>query len=305
MQASKLNVKGKLHFGQSTGPTEFWQMHASPFGTNDASVAMYRGDRGIDDRAGFAEYREDYMITHHLRPFVTHEEWRNDRVVRVDEMPAGSFVFSDMRDQRLCEIPDAYHTVNLFLPQAAFDRFGGSQPNLARNALKWGHGTAETEPVLQHLVMALVSGMAVKATRDTLFADHLLEAMISHIAQSYGRLEDIFSPRTKLAPWQEKRAKELMMSRLGEEMKTKELAGACGISDDHFGRMFRMTTGLAPHQWLRNQRLNMAQDFLLNSNLGLSEIALICGFSHLSHFTRIFSYHIGTSPAAWRRITRH
>jgi AraC family transcriptional regulator len=304
VQSSQRVVKGDIHFGQSDGPEEFWQMRAKPFGTADASVALYRGERGVEDRAGIAECREDYMIVHHLKPFVNHEEWRNDRPFRVDDMPQGSFVFYDMRDQWQCHLPEAFHTVNIFLPQAAFDRFNGKQPNRARNALSWEHGTFTADPVFQHLVMALMGGMAHKATKDTLFADHVLEAMIAHIAQRYAKLEDIFSPRGKLAPWQERRAKELMMSRLAEEISVLDLAEACGISADHFGKMFRMSTGQTPHQWLRNQRLRMAQDFLLNSELGLSEIALICGFSHQSHFTRVFSQHVGTSPAAWRRISR-
>ena len=202
-------------------------------------------------------------------------------------------------------MPEAFASVNVFLPQSAFDRFGGRQPNLARNALKWEHGNFVEDPVLKHLSLALMTGVVGKATKDTLFTDYVLEAMVAHVAGRYGRLQDISGQRGSLAPWQEKRAKELMMSRIANEVTILELAEACGISDDHFARMFRRSTGLPPHQWLRNQRLRMAQDFLLNSNMGLAEIALMCGFSHQSHFTRVFSRFIGVSPAAWRRISRN
>ena len=305
MQTRQMNIKGEVHFGQSTLPIEFSQIHARPFGMEDASVALYRGEKAVGDRSGIVECREAYMFAYMLRPCPRHEEWRNGRSIQISEAPSASMTMFDMRDQWHSLLPDAFASVNIFLPHAAFDRFEGRQPNRARNALKWDHGAFVEDPVLQHLSMALMNGVVLNPNKDTLFADHVLEAMVCHVAKQYGRLEDIYSPRGKLAPWQEKRAKELMMSRLGEEIKTKELAEACGISDDHFGRMFRMTTGLPPHQWLRNQRLKMAQDFLRNSNLGLAEIALICGFSHQSHFTRVFSYHIGTSPAAWRRVSRN
>ena len=245
------------------------------------------------------------MLVYMARPLSPHEGWRNGRSLRFDAAPTGSAIMFDMRDQWQSYMPEAFSSVHVFMPQSAFDRFGGRQPNRARNALAWEPGAFVEDPVLQHLSLALSTGCVRNPTKDTLFADYVLEAMICHLAGRYGRLDDIYSPRGKLAPWQEKRAKELMMSRIAGEIKTKELADACGISEDHFGRMFRMTTGLPPHQWLRNQRLQRAQDFLLNSNLGMAEIALLCGFAHQSHFTRIFSQYIGTSPGAWRRISRN
>ena len=62
MDASQVDVKGDIRFGRTTEPIEFWQMHARPFGTADASVAMYRGERGIEDPSSTAECREDFMI---------------------------------------------------------------------------------------------------------------------------------------------------------------------------------------------------------------------------------------------------
>jgi AraC family transcriptional regulator len=38
--------------------------------------------------------------------------------------------------------------------------------------------------------------------------------------------------------------------------------------------------------------------------LPLAEIALDCGFSEQSHFTRTFTRMVGTSPGEWRRQRR-
>ncbi|WP_345774966.1 helix-turn-helix domain-containing protein [Sinorhizobium prairiense] len=40
---------------------------------------------------------------------------------------------------------------------------------------------------------------------------------------------------------------------------------------------------------------------LLESDAALSEVAISCGFSDQSHFTRVFSSIVGTTPGAWRR----
>ena len=76
------------------------------------------------------------------------------------------------------------------------------------------------------------------------------------------------------------------------------------MSVSQFGRAFKKATGLTPHRWLVQRRLEQAMDLLLGSNLPLAEIALDCGFSEQSHFTRTFTRLVGTSPGEWRRRRR-
>ena len=104
-----------------------------------------------------------------------------------------------------------------------------------------------------------------------------------------------------LAPWQLRRATEMFGSNLAVKHPVKQIARLCKLSPSHFGRAFKQSTGLPPHQWVLTARVQMACDLLLHSSTTLAEIAIACGFSDQSHFTRIFSRLQGTSPAAWRR----
>jgi AraC family transcriptional regulator len=63
-------------------------------------------------------------------------------------------------------------------------------------------------------------------------------------------------------------------------------------------------TGLAPHQWLVQQRIAKAKDLLTRSSQSLADIASDCGFSDQSHFTRVFLRAVGATPAEWRRLHR-
>jgi AraC-like DNA-binding protein len=56
--------------------------------------------------------------------------------------------------------------------------------------------------------------------------------------------------------WQERRAKEMMNSRM--DLTLAELAGECAVSVSHFTRAFRHSTGFSPHQWLLAQRISKA-----------------------------------------------
>ena len=92
------------------------------------------------------------------------------------------------------------------------------------------------------------------------------------------------------------------MSRLDETVPVAKLAQACQLSPGHFARAFKQATGKPPHQWLTDQRLEKAKKLLVDTELALAEIAISCGFADQSHFTRVFSRSVRSSPGAWRRF---
>ena len=108
--------------------------------------------------------------------------------------------------------------------------------------------------------------------------------------------------RGGLAPWQERRAKELMSTHLGREISLAFVASECRLSVSHFARSFKQCTGKPPHRWLLENRVDRAKELLIDAELPLAEIALECGFSDQSHFTRVFSRTVGTSPGTWQRL---
>jgi len=107
--------------------------------------------------------------------------------------------------------------------------------------------------------------------------------------------------RGGLAPWQLRRSTELLTANLDGSVTLQSLADACRLSTGHFIRAFRTSTGLAPFQWLAHRRVDAAKVLIRQRRASLGEIALACGFADQSHFTRIFSRIVGTSPGAWRR----
>jgi AraC-like DNA-binding protein len=113
------------------------------------------------------------------------------------------------------------------------------------------------------------------------------------------------SARGGLAPWQERRAKGLLDANLDGEIRLADVARACGLSFGYFAHAFKRSTGLAPHRWLLQRRVERAKDLLQRSDLPLAEIALTCGFADQSHLGRVFGRMVGTPPGAWRRRRRY
>ena len=104
-----------------------------------------------------------------------------------------------------------------------------------------------------------------------------------------------------LAPWQLRRAKHLLLSDDPSQHAVSALATACGLSRSHFGRAFKASTGVSPHQWLLRHQVQRAAEMLARTNHSISAIAVNCGFSDQSHLSRAFHAMVGSSPADWRR----
>jgi AraC family transcriptional regulator len=107
--------------------------------------------------------------------------------------------------------------------------------------------------------------------------------------------------RGGLAPWQVRRAKEILCANLDGRVPLQEVARECRLSVSHFSRAFRRSMGAAPHNWLLTRRVEAAKEKLRDDRLSLLDVALVCGFADQSHLTRVFTRIVGVSPGAWRR----
>jgi AraC-like DNA-binding protein len=104
-----------------------------------------------------------------------------------------------------------------------------------------------------------------------------------------------------LATWQLATAKSILASSASPKVAIKDAARACAISAGHFARSFKGSTGCSPYRWATERRLERAKYLLINTPNSLADLALSCGYAGQSHFTRVFSRHVGMTPGAWRR----
>ena len=78
-----------------------------------------------------------------------------------------------------------------------------------------------------------------------------------------------------------------------------ELARLADLSRYQLIRAFRNVTGMPPHAWRLNQRINLARTWI-RQGVGLSEVALRLGFADQAHFQRVFKAHAGVTPGRFR-----
>ncbi len=244
-----------------------------------------------------------YLVCYQLRTFDGMEYWENGRHLTTYGMHAGESAINDLRREPQVKFELPIHCILWLVPQAALDVLA-DEANVQRiDGLRCAPGVGLGDETLRHLNLAAISALQASGQVNRLFVDHLNLALAAHVAEAYGGME-MARRRVDggLAPWQERRAKEMLLSDLTGATPLAEIARASGLSPTHFARAFRKSTGLAPHAWLLTARVEHAMTLLRRPGMSLSEIALACGFADHSHFTRVFGRKTGQSPSEWRRV---
>lgn len=209
------------------------------------------------------------------------------------------YVRSFAHDYR-ADLRSPFDFLLLEIPGASFER--AIDERVGRRIQGLGCVTGLRDPVLSSLAAALVPALDRPAEVSPLFVEQMGSVIETYLLEQYGcgLVNPIQRPKS-LSHVNERRAKEMLLSRLDGGMSIARVAEACALSRSHFIRAFRQTTGLTPHQWLQSERVRHAKHLLRETETPLAEIATRCGFADQSHFTRVFAQLVTTTPARWRR----
>ena len=88
---------------------------------------------------------------------------------------------------------------------------------------------------------------------------------------------------------------------LDEEIKVPDLAKIAGMNGSQLERRMKRIFKLSVGQYVRKLRVDRAAVLLRDTDLGIAEIALQCGYSEQSSLTRQFKAAVGCPPGEFRR----
>lgn len=98
-------------------------------------------------------------------------------------------------------------------------------------------------------------------------------------------------------------AREMIDDAPASAVTLQDLARTCGLSTFQLLRGFAALTGLTPHAYLMQKRVDLARR-LIGQAVPLAEAALAAGFADQSHMTRAFASRFGYSPGAYAAACR-
>jgi AraC-like DNA-binding protein len=271
---------------------------------DEIAVTELRVKRALGLLSDTIANKGGYHICLMLADIPENAYWENGRQVSNNSIRAGDVTIHDLAREPQAVIEKPIHSLIMHLPSSAF-RTLAEQANVpAISSLRYVPGEPISDQVIRHIGLALVPALQNPEQANRLLIDHLLLAFAAHTAQLYGGMLSISrSLKGGLAPWQERRSKEMLAGDLTGSTPLQVIAETCGLSMIHFSRAFHKSTGLSPHAWLLQARVDSVMAMLRTGDTPLFIIAQACGFANQSHFTRAFTRRVGLSPGSWRKTT--
>jgi AraC family transcriptional regulator of adaptative response / methylphosphotriester-DNA alkyltransferase methyltransferase len=90
-----------------------------------------------------------------------------------------------------------------------------------------------------------------------------------------------------------------------EKLTLKTLADMCHGSPYHLHRTFKRITGKTPVQYVQQTRISRASEYLKNSDLAVTDVAVAVGIPNTPYFITLFKQVTGHSPTAYRQLNRN
>jgi AraC family transcriptional regulator len=240
-----------------------------------------------------------------MNAFRSHNKYLNGRPIgALYNIPGSTHIYNTEQAVDV-DLREPFASVNFRIPLDELREFRNEYKSA--NIKQWAdYRVLEYDPVMHALAGALIPALMKPEETGLLFIEHIFGAVIAHLsASSSADTQGIAAKTARLAPWQERKAKEMLVANLCADISLKDLAQICDLSVTYFARAFKSSVGVPPHRWLTEKRIENSKALLLSSDTMLADVALMSGFADQSHFTRIFTKVVGLSPGAWRRLHKN
>lgn len=201
------------------------------------------------------------------------------------------------------DIDGKVDVLQLYLSRPTMERIAAEVGKMTANDLL--ERTGHPDPAISRLLTMATDTLDGGATLDTLFRQQLTELIATRLLAAHTGTPTNYQPSSGgLSPTALRRAMERLRSENDTDVSLAALASDAGISRFHFCRAFKESTGLSPHAWLRQHRLEQAKAMLCDRSIPIVFIAAELGYGSQTAFAAAFRRLTGETPTDWRRRAR-
>lgn len=263
-----------------------------------ANMAEIRGDGSVHADLGAAAARLSIVLEEVGGRFeIETEGWRGQRPPRESPQPLSIIPAGVAARGRGDAMRFVRHLILQF-EAAPLARMMDGEVDLA-NVLRLR--PMFLDPGIMRLAQLFAEECETDQPHSRLYGDNLSMALVLALSRLAAPEPSRSIRQGQLAPWQLRRVTEYLSAHLAEDIPLQALSDLVKLSRSYFSRAFKISTGLAPHQWLLQARIGRAKQLLLETDRPLAQIAIDVGFADQAHFTRTFRREAGESPGAWQR----
>ena len=160
---------------------------------------------------------------------------------------------------------------------------------------------AKPDPLMHQLGLALKTALQADPVDSQIYAESLSIALAAHLVQYYATRKQLLqiindTPQTNI-----QQAIDYIHAHLTQDLSLDGIAKTVGISQYHFSRLFKQSTGTTLWQYVVRQRIQLAKQLLAQSGQSIVEVSDRLGFSSQGQFANFFRKHTGVTPTQYRQ----
>lgn len=153
------------------------------------------------------------------------------------------------------------------------------------------------DPLIQQIGLVLKAELEIDGLSDRLYAESMANALAVHLLRRYStRRREVRAYSGCLPNYKLQQAIDYIQAHLAEDVTLKTISTELGMSQYHFARLFKQSTGYSPYQYVIKRRIERAQELMMQEQQSIATIALQVGFASQSQFGRHFKRITGVTP---------
>ncbi|MFT4027570.1 MAG: AraC family transcriptional regulator [Novosphingobium sp.] len=262
---------------------------------------------GVHAFHGFLEPHEDGLIGGSQLSVVVHEsepftlEWTQPGSDRLTERR----VEPDMLHINPGDRPFRQRWTNrplltgIALDRSLVDRIGEDSFGRTSDSIQTAVGV--TDERLLGGMRAVRDELASGAASEDTFAEHVGMAMAILLFRHYSdgpNKQPIL--RGGLGQYRLNKVFDYIEAEMENGLSVAALATVADLSLQHFSAAFLNSTGMRPHRFILNRRIERGKVLLLTTDMSIAEISFAVGFASQSHFAERFREAAGVTPLRFR-----
>ena len=158
------------------------------------------------------------------------------------------------------------------------------------------------DPQIEYLAQLLLTEMQTNNFGSQLYLESLSNILGVHLLRNYCVFKPNFRQYSNgLVADKLSQTIDYIQSNLAKKLSLTTMAELVDMDKYYFATQFRQAMGIAPYQYVIQQRVEKAKRLLQRKRLSLIEIASECGFASQSHFNKVFRQYVGTTPKSYQK----